>query len=229
MLLSYRTEPLSLFIQSKERGQTRESSVLTEGASYLRLAIESNLFHNGFMPFQRATSEDYAMDSYQNLLFSIARFHELTETYPENITVVGYEMKRRRFEDLHVPAIRWPKDRFAYIGIDEQGDTTLHYKGEVRIGLLLFYFFLDDLHTMVCIYNFKVENAFLPFSKDTYGCHDTLLEKRRHRNPSRRFYPYHMSALEVSGLLNWCPGYQLGGYTAIYPGDLPWDPQPQNL
>lgn len=104
----------------------------SEGASYLRLAIELNLFHNGFTPFQHATSEDYAMDSYQNLLFSIARFHELTGSFPENITVVGYEMKRRRFEELHIPALRWPKNRFAYIGIDEQGDTTLQYKGEVR-------------------------------------------------------------------------------------------------
>ena len=114
------------------RGHTRGISTISEGESYARLAIESNLFHNGFLPFERATSEEYSLDSYQNLLFSIARFHEVTGTYPENITVIGFEMKRKRFEELHIRALRWPKRRFTYVGVDEEGDTTEQYQGEVR-------------------------------------------------------------------------------------------------
>lgn len=83
------------------------------------------------MPFERATSEDHSLDSYQNLLFSIARFHEVTGGYPEHITVIGFEMKRKRFEELHIRALRWPQEQFTYVGIDEEGDTTLQYKGEV--------------------------------------------------------------------------------------------------
>ena len=112
-------------------GQTRGSSTTSEGESYSRLAIESNIFHNGFIPFERATSEEHALDSYQNLLFSIARFHEVTGSYPEHITVISFEMKRRRFEQLHTRALRWPEKRFTFVGIDEEGDTTLQYKGEV--------------------------------------------------------------------------------------------------
>lgn len=41
-------------------------------------------------------------------------------------------MKRRRFEDLHRNAIRWPRDRFGYVGVDLEGDTTASYSGEVR-------------------------------------------------------------------------------------------------
>jgi hypothetical protein len=37
-----------------------------------------------------------------------------------------------RFELLHARAIGWPRDRFDYIGIDDEGDTTEHYAGEVR-------------------------------------------------------------------------------------------------
>jgi hypothetical protein len=114
------------------RGHTRAKSTTSEGESYHRLAIESNLFHNAYLPFERATSEEYALDSYQNVLFSIARFHEQTGTYPRHITVVGFEMKRRRFEELHIRALRWPRERFTYIGIDEEGDTTAQYQGEVR-------------------------------------------------------------------------------------------------
>ena len=81
----------------------------------------------------RATTEDYALDSYQNLLFSLARFHEYTGRWPSRITVVGYEMKRRRFTDLHRAALRWPADRFEYVGVDAEGDDAeVARKGEVR-------------------------------------------------------------------------------------------------
>jgi hypothetical protein len=55
-----------------------------------------------------------------------------TGHYPDRITVVGYGMKRARYEDVHRAAIRWPMDKFEYIGIDNEGDTTADYEGEVR-------------------------------------------------------------------------------------------------
>lgn len=79
------------------------------------------------------TTEDDALDSFENLLFSIARFHEYTGHYPFKITVVGFEIKRRRFTELHRAALRWPEDRFHYIGIDVEGqDLTPARNGEVR-------------------------------------------------------------------------------------------------
>lgn len=86
----------------------------------------------------RMTTENFALDSYQNLLFSIARFREYTGSYPERITVVGYGMKKSRFEELHAKAVRWPvknfvrgQKRFHYVGIDDAGDTKPEYEGEV--------------------------------------------------------------------------------------------------
>lgn len=80
----------------------------------------------------RATTEDYALDSFQNLLYSIARFHEYTGRYPSRITVVGYEFKRRRFTELHRAALRWPRERFDYIGIDAEGEELIKaQEGEV--------------------------------------------------------------------------------------------------
>ena len=124
-------------------GQTRSGSTTTEAESYLRLALSSNFLptftpdsHSPQMsptlsPFPRATSENHALDSFQNLLFSIARFHEYTGRWPEHITVVGYEMKRRRFEELHRVALRWPVGRFTYIGIDAKWEGTAAQEGEV--------------------------------------------------------------------------------------------------
>jgi hypothetical protein len=47
--------------------------------------------------------------------------------------VVGYEMKRRHFEELHRWALRWPVSRFTYVGIDGKWDGTTAQEGKVNI------------------------------------------------------------------------------------------------
>lgn len=120
---------------SLRSGQTRLQSTTTEAESYMRLALGMDLF-GGSTPFSRATTETYALDSYQNILFSIARFHEVTGRYPSQMTVVGYEMKRRRFEDLHRTAIRFPTAVFEYIGLEPPAtadEAITARQGEVRV------------------------------------------------------------------------------------------------
>ena len=51
--------------------------------------------------------------------------------------MVGYEMKRRRFTELHRAALRWPPDRFRYIGIDPGKETPTAEEGEVCLRLIL--------------------------------------------------------------------------------------------
>jgi len=45
----------------------------------------------------RAALEEFACDSYQNLEFSLHRFHQLTNRYPDLITVSGWAFKHPRF------------------------------------------------------------------------------------------------------------------------------------
>ncbi|KIO18967.1 hypothetical protein M407DRAFT_224281 [Tulasnella calospora MUT 4182] len=183
-------------------GQTRPTSLITEAQSYHQLAIASKLLDleghhpSTLHPTLRTTSENFALDSFQNLLFSLARFHEVTGSYPTNITVVGFGMKKPRFQELHRKAIRWPEERFQYIGIDVEGDTSLAYAGESEFG-------------------------YGPYSKDLYGCHDNLLAKRRRRNPFQIYHPYHSSAPELTGLFEWCPAGS--DRNIIFPGPLPWE------
>ena len=107
----------------------------SEAQSYLRLALDSGLLKNRT---NIAFAEDYALDSFQNLLFSVARFHEVVDRWPEKITVVGFEMKRRRFEELHRKAIRWPTSKFQYVGVDVVGEAARAegWKGEVSSHLV---------------------------------------------------------------------------------------------
>ncbi|KAJ7502837.1 hypothetical protein B0H11DRAFT_1711888 [Mycena galericulata] len=188
-------DPSSLVIFSG--GQTRPSSTTTEGESYLRLALKANLFQSE--TFSRATSEGYALDSFQNLLFSIGRFYEYTGSYPEKITVVGYEMKRARFVELHRAAIRWPENRFNYIGIDMEGDNSQAQRGEVSRMLLR-------------------QNGYLPYRSDLYGCHTYLADKRRQRNYAARYPPYYWSCPDLRPLLEWCPHV----HTQLFSEALPW-------
>ena len=47
---------------------------------------------------------------------------------------MGYEFKRKRYTELHRAALRWPEDRFHYIGIDAAGeDLAAAQIGEVSL------------------------------------------------------------------------------------------------
>ena len=76
----------------------------------------------------------------------------------------------------------------------------------------------------------QLQNGYLPYTQDVYGCHGLLLSKRRSRNPFARFHSYYSSAPELGALFNWCPGAddedaggQGQGQTAVFKGPLPWD------
>jgi hypothetical protein len=90
-----------------DSGATRNppSPPISESLSYLLLAKTLSLLPtnakdsslDGPLPLNlRAVTEEYALDSYENLLFAFARFHEVTGRWPEKVTVVGYGMKQRR-------------------------------------------------------------------------------------------------------------------------------------
>ena len=164
--------------------------------------------------FTRVTIEDAALDSFQNVLFSIARFRELTGVYPMRITVVGHDFKRRRFEDLHRIALRWPKVRFTYEGVPlgSEADEREASAGEVCFSNFQTFYapYLSTVH--------QLANAFSPYSRDLYGCHAPLSQKRAGRNFHMRTHGYHIGAPELRELLEWCPkdGFQ------IFPGTLPW-------
>ncbi|KAF8995472.1 hypothetical protein BDQ17DRAFT_1365658 [Cyathus striatus] len=180
-------------------GQTRLNSTTTEAESYLRLALSAHVFGISEQSFIRATTENYALDSYQNLLFSILRFREFTRHYPNKITVVGYEFKRARFTDLHRSAIQWPDDRFHYIGVNPSDvDNRNAEEGERQ-------------------------NGYLPYSVDLYGCHTVLLAKRRNRNPYSRFHSYYISSPELASLMDWCPDDNEGSQSSLFTGTLPWN------
>lgn len=183
-------DPKSLLIFSG--GETRGFvGPLNEGTSYFRVADALDLWNepgNGGLSTvrERTSTEEFATDSFQNLMFSICRFKEVTGSYPRKITVVSFSFKERRF-GMHAGALQWPASRMRYVGIDPPSSTGFDLKESLQGEL---------------------NNAAKPFENDPYGCSASVLqEKRRLRNPFARTPPYQLTCPEMKSLLQWCgPG-----------------------
>ena len=99
-------------------GQTRRDvGPLSEAASYYYVAQE----RKWIKPItKRVFLEEYARDSFENLLFSICRFKEAVGSYPSKITVIGFDFKSKRFTELHREAVGFPLGNFTYVGLRPQ-------------------------------------------------------------------------------------------------------------
>ncbi len=164
-------------------GQTRKDvGPTSEAASYYYLAEEKKWTKS---LDSRVYLEEFARDSFENLLFSVCRFREVAGHYPLKISVVGFDFKGRRFTELHRRAIGFPTSNFTYVGLTAPHanfDQDKAVRGESA--------------------------AILSFSKDLYGCSDpSLAQKRDIRNPFHRTAPYELACPEMRDLFHWCgPG-----------------------
>lgn len=157
-------------------GQTRaEAGPRSEAQSYWTLADHFLWWENADVG-NRATTEEFARDSFENVLFGIARFRESTGHYPKSIEIVGWKFKRERF-DLHRRAVRFPTgDHFTYHGVNNPRDLDAAVSGEAKVLAV--------------------------FGRDPFGTEAELLEKRCRRNPFFHRHPYTTSCPEIAALLN---------------------------
>jgi len=178
-------------------GQTRPNAgPVSEALSYFQVAE-----HLGWTRGEvggRIGLEEYARDSFENVLFSLCRFNELAGFYPDHVTVVGFEFKRQRFEELHRLALRIEPSKFHYRGVNPNSNR-----------------FQRHLHALE---RWEKSVSLEPFRTDPYGCREqVLVRKRLERNPFARSIPYELTCPEMKHLLSYCS-------TKIYPkGLLPWD------
>ncbi|EKX46615.1 hypothetical protein GUITHDRAFT_70376 [Guillardia theta CCMP2712] len=163
MLAGPRTEAQSYWLYADAQDWFLDPS------KYTRMQIES-LKH-------RVHTEDFARDSFENLLFSICRFRQLTGRYPEKITVVSLPFKEKRFREIHRKALRFPIHRFEFVG--RGGSPPAAVEGELRHSLT-------------------------PYERDPYGCRGSLAEKRKSRNPFNMAVPYPQGCEELTSLFKFC-------------------------
>ncbi|KAF0893163.1 hypothetical protein E2562_023190 [Oryza meyeriana var. granulata] len=161
-------------------GETRkDAGPRSEAQSYWTIADSKGWFGNDESVRNRALTEEHARDSFENLLFSVCRFRELTGSYPQNITVVSYDFKEERFAQLHRSAIGFPEGRFFFSGTPATPTAReAALKGEAAVRS--------------------------QFQEDPYGCLGSLHIKRLKRDPFHRAIPYPNGCPELKGLFSYC-------------------------
>jgi len=161
------------------RESRKDVGPISEAASYYYLAMKKTWMHSGLIP--RVYLEEYARDSFENLLFSICRFREVSGTYPERISVIGFDFKEHRFAELHRQAIYFSKENFTYAGLVPKTTLFDHAKA------------VEGEHA-----------TYASFQKDLYGCNDfALAHKRVSRNPFKRTISYELACPERAVALLW--------------------------
>lgn len=163
-------------------GSTRsEVGPFSEGSTYWKVA--ENCDYRPFDRFKniqnRAFTEDYAMDSFQNILFSVCRFYEITGRYPLSITAISWSYKKTRFEKLHRKALLYPQGQFKFLGVDGQVNITENAWKFEKMAIEL-------------------------FKEDLFGCHSKLKETRIGRNPYFRSLPYPHQCPSLSAFFHVC-------------------------
>ncbi|XP_021862572.1 uncharacterized protein C57A10.07 [Spinacia oleracea] len=167
-------------------GETRKDAGPRSEAQSYWLVAESKAWFGGGNIRERALTEEHARDSFENLLFSVCRFRELTGTYPQNITVVSYDFKEERFAQLHRLAIGFPASRFSYVGTPASATSeAAAKKGESLVRS--------------------------QFENDPYGCLSSLRHKKLRRDPFHRSIPYPSGCPEIEGLFKYCGMSLYGG------------------
>lgn len=120
---------------------------------------------------ERILLEEQALDSFGNLVHSVILFWKERGRWPERITVVSHAFKEARFMELHVPAMRWPRERVRFVGVDPgymvegRPEFDAVRSEEVRRG--------------------ERERGFKEWERDPTGRGESLRGKRKGRNPLR--------------------------------------------
>ncbi|KAK6198802.1 uncharacterized protein RJT21DRAFT_122441 [Scheffersomyces amazonensis] len=181
-----KSDPHSFLILSG--GQTKaESGPISESLSYYQLATQLVEDEHKSSILSRISTEEYARDSFENVIFSICRFYELFNKYPDKITIIGFEFKRDRFLKYHLyEALNFPLHRVKYIG------NSPTPKDLSDIEKQIYFKDLDDSE-----YKFAVKF----FQEDWYGIRKPLASKKASRNPFKRWHGYAHSNPSLSKFL----------------------------
>jgi hypothetical protein len=123
---------------------------------------------------ERAITEEFSRDSYENLLYSLCRVREYSGHYPGHVSFVSWAFKQERF-DLHRRTILWPSDRFTYIGPNNPPDVGQAIEAETRNRAA--------------------------YVADPYSSSPAFRAKREARNPFRRTPGYLLHCPELADLV----------------------------
>lgn len=126
---------------------------------------------------QTISTEESALDSFENLLYSYYRFAQFNgnKLFPKKVIVSGFEFKENRFLKYHSHALDIDPMDITFLSVEPQPPN--YTKGQLQK-------YFDDLYKM------ENKNALKLFEQDWYGRRDPLYSKKQSRNPFNRIPSY---------------------------------------
>lgn len=134
----------------------------------------------------RIVAESHATDSFQNVLFSLLRFRLHTGFYPERISVVTHDFKRRRFMECHFPSLglvpaaprQQHRSEHACRGLHASGADSTNAS---KTGKMVQVIGIDPPEIVTAretLLAGEEQNGFGLWVHDWYGCGPALARKR---------------------------------------------------
>jgi hypothetical protein len=195
------SSPDALLVLSGGHTRREAGSRWSEAATYFALAGHFNWWtgseHAAEELRARTTLENFSRDSFENLLFSLCRFQQVTGRWPREVTLVSWAFKRARFMH-HAETMRLPAERFHFAGCGEPLDIESARRGEAA--------------------------TLREFSTDLYGVSGALAAKRASRNPLGLQHDF-ASCPGVAEFFAFIE--DPANATAAYTGALPWSDWPE--
>jgi hypothetical protein len=158
-------------------GSTSSETRLSEAQGYLNVAKTLEL-----LPLtSKVALEEYSRDSFENLLNSLCVYRKEMGNYPQRVTVVGFDFKRKRFSQEHAKFLGIPQ--FTYVGMDI--DLTPLYEP------------------------MEISTTIPQFQHTPFGCdnnkNNPLFIKRMRRDPYHRGHIPSEWCPEMKELFTYCP------------------------
>ncbi|MDQ3238963.1 MAG: hypothetical protein M3P33_00425 [bacterium] len=142
----------------------------------------------------RMRKDVWALDSFENMLGSLCEFKNAIGDNPRHVTVVGWKFKEERIK-IHMDALKFPMERFSYVGVNNPIDMGGAIKGEAR--------------------------AISQFENNIYGAGGNLGEKRRNRNRGGKTNCFEELVPEMTGFIEYMYNPENGN--TPYNGDVDWE------
>lgn len=156
-LIDKRSEHAILMLSG---GYAKHQLELSEARSYLNLGLQRGWFSESMIN-KSVYLEEFSRDSYENVLFSLAKFYKLFKKYPEVITIVGFEYEEPRFVDLHLKTLGYTGENAEYIGIGPDFPERSQYESVNDYNIRKDEFFKDlEESEKKYVYDLYIENPF---------------------------------------------------------------------
>lgn len=158
-------------------GQTREDAGRrSEAGSYWEIADAAGWWSHVDVE-DRAVREEFARDPFENLLLGLALLAQQSGSWSDMVTVCGWRFKEKRYS-LHRQALKWPKSKLAYVGVN---DPTA-----------------DELPKALAGEKAKVESV----RRDLFLVGPEWVAQRELRNPFHRQHRYRGVVQEIDSLFD---------------------------